>query len=65
MKDLLHFCMQVLITFVTMGTGIAIFFTSDDDKLKMTGLGLITTCFGAWVTMGSQNRKKKKLNPTL
>ena len=52
------FIVRVLISFALFVVGAAIFFTSEEENLKIVGVSFMTTTFGAWMKLGSSKMIK-------
>ena len=47
------FIVRVIISFALFAVGTAIFFTSEEDNLKLVGVLFISSVFGTWMKLGS------------
>lgn len=44
-----RFIMQSTVSLIVLGFGIAIFFSTDDNTLRIVGTTLVTTVLGLWM----------------
>ena len=51
------FIVRVILSFALFAVGTAIFFTSEEDNLKLVGVSFISSVFGTWMKLGSSKFK--------
>ena len=56
------FIVRVILSFALFAVGTAIFFTSEEDNLKLVGVSFISSVFGTWMKLGSSKLTKNPKN---